>query len=95
MKDIALTDTGDLQLKNGDFVIQEGTLRHQEHIILAHQGEYKEHPEVGVGIVAALLTDEPNQVLTRIKRQLEYDGMKVAQLRFNQDHSIDVDAQYK
>ena len=95
MKDIKLDETGDLEIQNGDFVIGESTLQHQEHIIIANQGEYKEHPEVGVGIVAALLTEEPNQTLTRIKRQLEYDGMKVAQLRLNEDQSIDVDAQYQ
>ena len=95
MKDIALNQEKDLKIQNGDFVMDDATLQHQEHIILAHKGEYKEQPEVGVGITDALMTEQPNAILTQIKRQLEYDGMIVAQLRFNEDESIDLDAQYK
>lgn len=94
MKDILLTEDGDLQIENGDFVIGESSLQHQHDIILAHQGEFKEHPEVGVGIADALLDERPRQVLERIKRQLQYDGMTVNDLAFSRDGKLEVNAQY-
>jgi hypothetical protein len=95
MNDIKLNTTGDLDFKNGDLVIEDATLRHQEHIIIANKGEFKESPEIGVGIVEALNSESPKQVLSSIKRNFEYDGMYVKTLRFTSEGNIDTDAVYK
>jgi hypothetical protein len=95
MNDIRLDTGGDLDFKNGDMVIDDATLRHQEHIIIANKGEFKESPEIGVGIVEALNSESPGQVLTSIKRNFEYDGMYVKTLRFTSEGNIDADAEYK
>ena len=95
MQDLILDQDGDLKIQNGDFAIGESTIQHQHHIIIANKGEYKEHPEVGVGIGDAILTERPKRILTEIKRNLEYDGMRVKQVRFEDDQSITIDAQYK
>jgi hypothetical protein len=95
MNDIRLDTGGDLDFKNGDMVIDDATLRQQEHIIIANKGEFKESPEIGVGIVEALNSESPGQVLTSIKRNFEYDGMYVKTLRFTSEGNIDADAEYK
>ena len=95
MNDIQLNTGGDLEIKDGDFAIGDATLRHQEHIIIANKGEFKESPEIGVGIIDALNSENPKQVLSDIKRNFEYDGMDVKTLRFTSEGKIDVDAEYK
>ncbi len=95
MKDIQLDFKGDLDFKQGDFFIDEATLRHQEHIIIANKGEFKESPEVGVGIVEALNSETPKEVLSEIKRNFMYDGMEVKTLGLTSEGKIEVDAEYK
>jgi hypothetical protein len=95
MNDIKLNTNGDLEFKNGDMLLGDASLQHQEHIIIANKGEFKESPEIGVGIVEALLSETPKQVLSNIKRNFEYDGMYVKTLRLNSNGNIDVDAPYK
>lgn len=94
MNDLLLDEAGDLQISEGDFVIGDATLQHQRHIIVAQKGEYKEHPEIGVGIDNALLDENPKTLLTQIRRNFEYDGMQVNTIQINNDGSITVDAPY-
>jgi len=95
MEDFKLDENNDLKIINGDFVIAESTLQHQEHILIAHKGEYKKHPEIGVGISDALLDENPRRVLTQIRRNYEYDGMKVNNIGMTPEQKITVDAFYK
>ena len=94
MNDLLLDDADDLQINDGDFVIGDATLQHQRHIIVAQKGEYKEHPEIGVGIDNALLDENPKALLTQIRRNFEYDGMRVNTLQINTNGTITVDAPY-
>lgn len=94
MDDFKLDSNGDLDVVSGDFVIAEATLQHQEHIIIAQKGEYKEFPEIGVGIANMLMDENPRVILTQIRRNFEYDGMKVNSLNI-EDGIIKVDAPYK
>lgn len=94
MNDLLLDDADDLQINDGDFVIGDATLQHQRHIIIAQKGEYKEHPEIGVGIDNALLDENPKALLTQIRRNFEYDGMRVNTLQINTNGTITVDAPY-
>ncbi|MDB0601082.1 oxidase [Tenacibaculum maritimum] len=94
MDDFKLGKDGDLTIINGDFAISDATLQHQRHILIAQKGEYKEHPEIGVGIANALNDENPRQLLTQIRRNFEYDGMQVSALEIKPDGSISIDAPY-
>ena len=94
MNDLLLDDVDDLQISGGDFVVGDATVQHQRHIIVAQKGEYKEHPEIGVGIANALQDENPRQILTQIRRNFEYDGMRVNTLQINDNGTITVDAPY-
>lgn len=95
MQDIYLDSNNDLSLKNGDFVIEASTLQHQNHIVLAQKGEYKQYPEIGVGILTELLNENPRELLNQIRRNFEYDGMQVTSLKITTNGNIAVDAVYK
>lgn len=92
MKDILFND--DIEIKNGDFAIGESDNQHVKHILLASKGEYKFSPELGVGIDRMLATEEPMEFLIEAKKNLEYDGMKVKNISFTENGTINVDAKY-
>lgn len=94
MDDFLLDINGDLQISNGDFLIAEATVQHQQHILITEKGEYKQHPEIGVGIAGAILDENPKQLLSQIRRNFEYDGMQVKTLEITAKGNITVDAPY-
>lgn len=94
MTDILTDDNGDLLIQNGDIVIGESDNQHQVDIILSNKGEYKEFPEIGVGIVQMLSDDDPMSVLIEIKKNLQYDGMKVDNVKFEENGKITIDGSY-
>ncbi|WP_372747045.1 oxidase [Lutibacter sp.] len=94
MQDILVDDSGNLRIENGDFVIGSSTLQHQNHIIIAEKGEYKETPEIGVGVLTELLNENTRELLTKIRRNFEYDGMTVNKLNIATNGNILIDAEY-
>jgi hypothetical protein len=94
MNDILLDTNGDLSIKNGDFEIGYSNNQHQEHILLANKGEFKEFPEIGVGIAAMIGDDDYMDMLIEIKKNLEYDGMEVKNVRFDENGNLDIDGDY-
>lgn len=94
MQDILVTEEGNLRIENGDFVIGDATLQHQQHIILAQKGEYKEAPEIGVGVLTEIHNENPRELLTKIRRNFEYDGMTVNKLTIETNGNIVMDAEY-
>lgn len=95
MNDLLLDENGDLSIKNGDFEIGFSDNQHQEHILIANKGEYKEFPELGVGIAAMLGDDDYTDMLIEIKKNLEYDGMKIKNVKFDENGNLDIDGYYK
>jgi len=94
MKDLLIDDNLDLRIENGDFVVGESSLQHQYMIINSQKGEWKESPELGVGIDDEILNENPRRILNRMRRNLEYDGATVRSLEVLADGQIYVDAIY-
>lgn len=93
MQDFIFKD--DLEIKNGDFAIGESSSQHAKHILIAQKGEYKQHPELGVGIENMLNSEDAMDFLIEAKKNLEYDGMAVRNISFTKDGKLNVDAKYK
>jgi hypothetical protein len=78
--DIQLTDTHDLKVVAGDFVVNDSTERHLLHIFLAHKGHYKSDALLGFGggdwISATFNARITQQFRTELSKQLEYDNFK-------------------
>lgn len=93
MKDFKFTD--DLEIKDGDFVIDDSENQHQKHILIAYKGEYKANPELGVGIEQILNDDDITPTLIEAKKNLQYDGVDVNNIYFSDEGKLIVDGKYK
>lgn len=95
-KDITLTDDGDLLFRNGDFVIDYSDARHQQHIIDAFKGFYKDYPLVGVGIFQYLKSaGTAAEIKREITIELEADKYLVnkVDITTHPDLTIKIDAE--
>lgn len=95
MTDFLLDENNDLVIKNGDILIGDSTLQNQNLIIQSQKGEFKNVPEIGVGILSEINNENKREVLSQIRRNFEYDGMTVNKLGFANNGNILVDAEYK
>lgn len=85
----------DLQIKNGDFAVAESDNQHTQHILVANKGEYKAAPELGVGISQMLNSEDVTEFLIEAKKNLQYDGQQVKDIRFTDEGKLIVDSKYK
>ncbi len=92
-QDILLTDTGDIAIVNGDFVISESSAQHQRLLLLANKCDYKENPMRGVGTKRYLETSDSNAFAREIRQEFTLDGMEVTSITINAE-TITVDATY-
>ena len=94
MKDILIDDGNDLRLSEGDFKVGYSDNQQQKAILTTEKSEWKEHPEVGVGIAQMLADDLYTEVLIEIKKQLEYDGMQINDVALKEGGKLLIDGQY-
>ena len=83
MKDILL-ENDDLQILNGDFFVGDSQNQSVELLLKSMQGEWKEYPEAGCGLLKT-----QNGVIDRffqrnISVQLEADGFIIEKLTINE-----------
>lgn len=95
MTDIILDINRDLSIVNGDFDLGYSDNTHQEHILMATKGEFKEFPELGVGLNRMLSDDDYIPFLIDAKKNLEYDGMKINNIKFEENGNLNIDGYYK
>lgn len=79
VKDIIIDlNTGDLDIKKGDFVVRESDQQHQILIINTYPGNWKQHFKCGVGIMSYSASAGQGAILKRaISVQLDADGYVV------------------
>nr|DAK82634.1 MAG TPA: baseplate wedge protein [Caudoviricetes sp.] len=95
MKDILIDNNNDLRLSaDGDFEIGYSDNQQQMAILTTDKGEWKEHPEVGVGIAQMLADDLYTEMLIEVKKQLEYDGMQINDVALQEGGKLLIDGQY-
>lgn len=92
--DIKLDGDFDLEIKDGDFLIGESTLQHQQLLILINKGMLREHPARCVGLPSWINDDRAGNLNAAIKREFETDGMKVQAINAVGD-KITTDAYYE
>lgn len=85
----------DLEIKNGDWHTGLAENQHAKYIIQAQKGEFKQNPELGVGIENMLNTEQAIDFLIEAKKNLEYDGMNVKNIAFTEAGNLHIDAHYK
>jgi len=94
MTDFLLDDDGDIKIANGDLFAGRSDEQHQQHIIIANKGEFKEFPELGVGIVQLFGDDDYTNILIETKKNLQYDGMTVRNVKFENGGNLTIYGEY-
>ncbi|MCM1035530.1 MAG: hypothetical protein NC038_05480 [Paludibacter sp.] len=87
-------NTYDLLVEHGSMVIAETTPQNQAFLLVAHKGEYKEHPLVGIGIQDLVHDHDFNAWKSEIVAQLEADGQRITGLRLT-EAGLTLQAKYK
>lgn len=85
-KDFLSNIDGDLSILNGDLEIGFSDEQHQEDILVAFKGDYKQYPLIGVGIENYL--NSPVSVYTRQKFEKE------TTLQFASDNAENISVNY-
>jgi len=83
----------DLQILNGDFIVNASDQMHIQHILKADKGQYYQFPLVGLGIAnykAASIN--PQRLRQDIKIQLKADNIRTKLVEVNKDFTINIDA---
>lgn len=82
--DIALDNNNDLQIANGDFVIDYSDEVHVENILKSSKGEWKQYPLLGVALYKKIFMPTSELQLVSLKKnikiQLEYDNYRVKKI---------------
>ncbi len=84
----------DLQVVDGDFAIGNPTAQNIELLLISQKSEWKQHPQVGVGLADWLKGETPAGLKAEIKRQLKADGMKINTVKVLRDGALHIDATY-
>lgn len=96
MQDFLLDDNGDLKIENGDFVLGNSDVQHQELLLLMDKGELKENPTKTVGLIQYINESENNKLVFETRAVFEGDGMTVNSIAFDeQNQELNYDANYK
>ena len=93
MKDLLLNDNHDLAIANGDLVVDDSDVQHQDLLLMTTKGEWKESPTIGVGVLGFLKDEDAFGLLATVKAQFEMDGMRVRNMELI-DGSLQIDATY-
>ena len=93
-KDYARSGDFDLLIEGGDFKVVESTTAHQHDLLLAHAGEIRLYPYLGVGVPEYLNDDEGGGLHSQIREHFELDGMTVKALKMKAGR-LQIDATYE
>lgn len=98
MIDIKQTSEGDLDLSSGDIVFAneyDATEQHKIDILYASQGDFKESPLTGVGIMEYINSEDNGTMFRDIAIQMQRDGIKVNEVGTDGNGNIIIDGAYE
>lgn len=93
MNDLLLDENFDLQITAGDLTIGASTYQHQQCLLLADKGSFKQYLATGVGAINYLKDENPDDFLREVRQQFAADGMQVKAIAF-ENQKIKIDAKY-
>lgn len=94
MNDILLTSGYGLDTENGDFRVGDCLKQSQMLLLETSKGEWKQSPEMGVGLVSFLEDYDMTRAAREIREQFSKDGMRVERIRI-EGTVLNVDAQWR
>lgn len=92
-KDLALDDSYDLLIKDGDFVIAPCDKHNVNIIIISSKGAFRFAPMIGVGIYSYLNSvGKAEEIKRDIQEQLVLDGYRVDAIEITPKNQIKINA---
>jgi hypothetical protein len=92
--DILLDENFRFRIEDGDLVVGDATLQHQQLLLISEKGEWKQNPSTGVGIKTYLNDDSFADIAKEIETQFAQDGMTISLLNVFEDGKIKIEAEY-
>lgn len=92
--DIVLDKDFDLQIINGDLVVEESTEQHILLVMATAKGHWRQAPLIGARFIDHLNAPDPSAVSSALKFHLELDGMQVNQVSINFQGEVEIDGDY-
>ncbi|RYF09884.1 MAG: hypothetical protein EOO42_23355 [Flavobacteriales bacterium] len=97
MTDLLLDENYDIAIDGGDFIAADAEEQHQQLILVASKGSFRESPLTGVNIgryVKARFTQKQIDALKQqIRLQFQYDGYNQSFVQINSFEDIQINAQ--
>ncbi|MBD3748930.1 MAG: hypothetical protein IE931_05495 [Sphingobacteriales bacterium] len=97
MIDVLLDDDLDLLIEAGDFAFDDAENQHQQLILLASPGSFRESPLTGVNIASYIKTGFNQQQIDELKQkirlQLQFDGYTQSVVQINSFTDIEINAE--
>lgn len=78
----------------GGLVVGNTLQQNKALILLAHPGEFKLNPDLGVGIQDMLLSEDYLEFRHRIREHFAKDGLEVTRLDLAANKPLRIDAEY-
>lgn len=94
INDILLNANMDIEITDGDFKVGDATGQSMKMLLVSQKGEWKQNPDVGVGVADYLKGERPGGLKAEIKRQLKADGATIKNIRVFDNGTINIDASY-
>ena len=83
-----------LQISGGDFLVKASDQMHIQHILRASEGQYYQHPFVGLGVRDFQgATINPQRLKQQIKTQLKADNLITKVIEINDEFVVNIDAE--
>lgn len=92
--DIGLQDHNELDIVQGDFAIIDSALEHPLQLLWAQKGDFKEQPQIGVGIAQYIDDEDFSTLLRAISIALVQDGMQVQSIQVTTNGQLNINAHY-
>lgn len=95
--DLLLSEAYDLATDGGDFLTGLSDAQHQDLLLLTAQGEWRQSPLTGIGLLRYLAGPMDNTRRAALQReatiQLERDGYRVATCLISAEAELTIDAE--
>lgn len=97
MIDLLLDDSLDIAIEYGDFVAADGEEQHQQLILLASKGSFRDSPLTGVNVGRYVKNRFAQKDIDALKQQIrlqfQYDGYGQSFIQINSFEDIQINAQ--
>ena len=88
MKDILLNKDLNLEIVEGDLLLGDTIIQRQNLLLVSSKGDFKERPDIGVGLQDYLLDEGNGNLFFNVKNEFKKDGLNLKKMEINNEKII-------